>query len=392
MMAVVVDSTAQLQNEFQKRNDVFEAYVSRHAVALADTCREMADRFLRGGRLLAVGMGPYATDAQHVAVEFMHPIIVGKRALPALDLSHMPHALATLAGPDDIVMGFSSPQDAERLAQFVLPAVDRHALVCLWPGQLGATNLPAVTDDPFMHQEVCELMYHTLWETVHVFFEQQGRGEDVGAASFLYPFLGNGDSADNATRDDVARSIIDKCRQGSRLRDRFASDQSDSFLACQKAIQARIDRGGTLLAFGNGGTATDANDLALDCLEPLDSDHAIPAISLAADPAVLSAIGNDVGVELTFLRQLIAVARPQDVAIAISTSGKSRNVSLALVEARKRGLLTVALVGYDGGDIVRERLADHVLLIASDYVPRIQEVQASVYHILRRGLRGSGQS
>ncbi len=87
---------------------------------------------------------------------------------------------------------------------------------------------------------------------------------------------------------------------------------------------------------------------------------------------------------MIFLRQLIAQARPNDIAVGISTSGGSRNIVMALEEARKRNLLTVALLGYDGGEILRRGLADYPLIVRSDYIPRIQEVQASIYHILRQ--------
>lgn len=90
-----------------------------------------------------------------------------------------------------------------------------------------------------------------------------------------------------------------------------------------------------------------------------------------------------------FQRQLIANGRAQDVAIAISTSGKSRNVALALREARKHGMLTIGLAGYDGGDLVREKLVDYAFIVDSDYIPRIQEVQASIYHVLRLALARS---
>ncbi len=118
----------------------------------------------------------------------------------------------------------------------------------------------------------------------------------------------------------------------------------------------------------------------------------IPAISLSMEPANISAIGNDVGVELVFMRQLIANGRPADMAVAISTSGKSKNICAALVEARKRGMLTVALLGSQGGDVLREQLADHCFVVPSDYIPRLQEVQASIYHILRRALARLGPS
>ena len=137
---------------------------------------------------------------------------------------------------------------------------------------------------------------------------------------------------------------------------------------------------------GNGGSATDANDWAIDCVAPPAGMRPVPAISLALEPATVTAIANDVGTEVVFLRQLIAQAGPDDVAVAISTSGGSRNVIAALAEARKRRLLTVALLGYDGGEIRRQSLADHAVVVGSDYIPRIQEVQASVYHVVRERL------
>ena len=118
-------------------------------------------------------------------------------------------------------------------------------------------------------------------------------------------------------------------------------------------------------------------------MAPPDGYRPIPAISLSHEPATITAIANDVGNDLIFLRQLIAHAQPHDVAIAISTSGGSKSVVAALEEARKRGLLTVALLGYDGGEIGRRGLADRCIVVRSDYIPRIQEVQASVYHVMR---------
>ena len=145
-------------------------------------------------------------------------------------------------------------------------------------------------------------------------------------------------------------------------------------------------QGGKLIIFGNGGSATDANDWALDCVLPPSGYRPIPAISLSMEPANITALANDVGTEVIFLRQLIAQARPEDVAVGISTSGGSRNIVMALEEARKRGLLTVALLGYDGGEIYRRGLADFPIIVRSDYIPRIQEVQASAYHIVREML------
>jgi D-sedoheptulose 7-phosphate isomerase len=98
------------------------------------------------------------------------------------------------------------------------------------------------------------------------------------------------------------------------------------------------------------------------------------------------------GTEVIFLRQLIAHARPDDVAVGISTSGGSKNIIMALEEARKRNLLTVALLGYDGGEILRRGLVDWPVVVRSDYIPRIQEVQASMYHVIRQLLEIAGHA
>ena len=171
-----------------------------------------------------------------------------------------------------------------------------------------------------------------------------------------------------------------------RLRAQVAGEQSAAIVETAQAIWQSVQRGGRLFLFGNGGSATDASDWAIDCVCPPEGYRPVPAVSLALEPANITAVANDVGVDVIFLRQLIAQARPGDVAIGISTSGGSRNIVVALEEARKRKLVTVALLGYDGGEILRRGLADFPVVVHSDYIPRIQEVQASVYHIIRETL------
>jgi D-sedoheptulose 7-phosphate isomerase len=105
------------------------------------------------------------------------------------------------------------------------------------------------------------------------------------------------------------------------------------------------------------------------------------------EPATVTAIATDIGSGAIFLRQLIAHGRRGDVAVAISTSGGSANVIAALEDARKREMLTVALLGYDGGEIVRRGLVDLPIVVHCDYIPRIQEVQASVYHVMTEAWR-----
>jgi D-sedoheptulose 7-phosphate isomerase len=163
-------------------------------------------------------------------------------------------------------------------------------------------------------------------------------------------------------------------------------EEAEQISSATLAIQERLLRGGKFILFGNGGSATDANDFAIDCVLPPSGYQSVPAVSLSLEPANITAVANDIGSDAIFLRQLIAQARPEDIAFGISTSGGSRNIIMALEEARKRNLLTVALLGYDGGEIKRKRLADFSVVVNCDYIPRIQEVQASIYHVIRESL------
>jgi D-sedoheptulose 7-phosphate isomerase len=385
-MVKVCDLTAAVEKQLLRRNQIFEVFFEHQAHRLALACREMSDRFLSGGRLLAFGRGPYATDAQHVSVEFVHPIIVGKRALPALDLSILFRPwLDAILQPEDIVMGFGPPEGDAEVADALAAAGAKGAMTFALPGS-GSYAFESPSRNAFIHQELMEILYHTLWETVHVFFEHRELGHRVGNAAFLYPFLGEEKQQTGNIVDQVAASIRAKAKDDAQLRAQVAREESEHVADTAQAIHERLSRGGKLIIFGNGGSATDANDWALDSVAPPDGYQPIPAISLSMEPANLSAIGNDVGIDLIFLRQMIAHARPADVAIGISSSGSSRNIILALEEARKRGLLTIALLGYDGGEILRRGLADFNLVVHSDYIPRIQEVQASTYHVLRETL------
>jgi D-sedoheptulose 7-phosphate isomerase len=379
--------TTRVEEQLLERNRLCEALFEREAVRLAQACRAMSERFLEGGRLLAFGRGPFTTDAQHVSVEFVHPVIVGKRALPALDLSaaFLPW-LTAIVRAEDMVMGFGPPEGDPEVDAALKVAQKRGAMTFALPGHEGSYAVDTPTDHPFIHQEMIEILYHTLWETVHVFFEHRELGHDVGEAAFLYPFLGQEKQPTTDVLDQVAASIRMKVRDDARLREQVAHDSAEQIGVAVDAMRERLDRGGKLIMFGNGGSATDANDWALDCILPPAGYHPVAAVSLSMEPANLTAIANDVGTEVIFLRQLIAQARPEDMAVGISTSGGSRNVIVALEEARKRGLATLALLGYDGGEILRKRLVDFPLVVHSDYIPRIQEVQASIYHIIRENL------
>ena len=372
------------REELLRRNRIFEAFFKAEAPRLAEACHEMSRRFLAGGRLLAFGNGSAATDAQHVSVEFVHPVIVGKRALPALDLGpEFETRLPIILRPEDMVMGFSFPAGDAAVERALSAAKEREALTFALAGEVGDYCFELPDEDPFVSQEVFEVLYHMLWETVHVYFEHREQGHDVGASSFLYPFLGRGEQQLEKVVAEVQGSMLQKMEEVNGMRAVAAETEAGTISEIAVAISERLERGSKIVAFGNGGSATDANDLATDCVAPPPGFEPIPAVSLAAESANITAIANDIGSEAIFARQLIAHARPEDVAVGISTSGGSANILAALAEARKRGLLTVGIVGYDGGRIVGERLADHAVVVRSDYIPRIQEVQASVYHVLR---------
>jgi D-sedoheptulose 7-phosphate isomerase len=386
-MAIACKLSTHIEQRLLARDAAIERFFSAQAAPLAVACREMSDRFLRGGRLIAFGRGPYATDAQHVSVEFVHPVIVGKRALPALDVSLCFRLwLEALLHPDDIVMGFAPDGGDPEIAEALQLATSRNAMTFALAGANATYAMNSGVSDAFQQQEIIEILYHTLWETVHVFFEHRELGHDVGDAEFLYPFLGRQKQETGGLLAQVADSIRMKATDDARLRAQVIRTESEKIAAAVLAIQQRLRAGGKLIVFGNGGSATDANDLVIDCVAPPPGFTPLPAISLASEPANITAIANDVGSDLIFLRQLVAHARPQDAVVAISTSGGSRNLIAALIEARKLGLLTVALLGYDGGEIKRQSLADFPIVVEADYIPRIQEVQASIYHTMREAL------
>jgi D-sedoheptulose 7-phosphate isomerase len=379
-----------------QRRDVYEAWFAAQSAPLAQCCHAMAERFARGGRLLAIGVAPTArSDVRHVAVEFVHPVIVGKRALPALGLVGDSAPLTTevrlAVGADDIVMAFG---DDPQLSLAIATAQDAGAIAVAFAPLHADWELVAPAGDPFIAQELVETAYHVLWELVHVFFEHRGllagrsqrRAHDAGAASFLYPFLADQEDDLDAVLTDVAGSAVLKAREVCELREATLAGGGDAALAAAAAtLRGALNTGGRLMALGNGGSATDAMDVVADFVMPPAGGGwpARPALNLTADAAILTAVANDIGVEAMFARQIIAYGRAGDVLLVLSTSGSSASAVDALVQARRQGLRSIALVGYDGGQIGAGELADHVIVVPSQHIPRVQEAQATVYHLLR---------
>ena len=370
-----------------RRTAANEHFFAAEADRIARLCHGMAERFARGGRLIALGISPTArSDVRHVAVEFVHPVIVGKRALPAigLTLEGGPLVLQTelTVEPGDIAIAFGGERE---VVEALALARARDCLTIAFAHVGAEWEFEPPSDDPFVRQELVETLYHVLWELVHVFFEHRGllAGRtaepvyDSGASSFLYPFLGQQETDLDSVLADVSGSVVMKAQEIGALREATLTEHAGQLGAAAATLGDALRSGGRLLALGNGGSATDAMDVVADL-----RGKGLPALDLTEDSAILTAIANDVGPDLIFARQIIALGRPGDVVLALSTSGGSGNVIAALAEARSRGIATIALVGYDGGRVAAERLADHVIVTRSQHIPRIQEAQASAYHAL----------
>jgi D-sedoheptulose 7-phosphate isomerase len=211
-------------------------------------------------------------------------------------------------------------------------------------------------------------------------------GTIAPGAAALYPFLaGHRDDAGRDRErilDEVRRSTVAKVDEIGVVR-RAVRDRDGRRLAqCAHAMADRFSSGGRLLTFGNGGSCTDAQDLAGLFLRPGAQLPALPAVALTNDVAVLTALTNDVGFGIVFARQVAALAQPADIAVGLSTSGNSMNLLVAFDEAHRRGLLTVGLSGYDGGKMAELSTIDYLFVVPSPSVHRIQEAQATVYHAL----------
>ena len=198
----------------------------------------------------------------------------------------------------------------------------------------------------------------------------------------LYPFLYAGQVDLDAVMEQVRQSTAAKAAEAVTLREVVAEREADRLAACAQAMARSFATGGKLLAFGNGGSSTDAQDVVTTFMNPGDGGRPLPAISLTSDVAVVTALSNDIGFEVVFARQVAAWGRPGDVALGLSTSGGSANVLHGFEEASKRGLLTVGLAGYDGGKMAEADTIDYLFVVPSSSVHRIQEAQTTVYHVL----------
>lgn len=201
--------------------------------------------------------------------------------------------------------------------------------------------------------------------------------------SNLYPFL-HGQRSDPARLDAaLLRSIEVKARESRETNALFFAEQGQNLLATARSIAGVYNTGGRLLTMGNGGSSCDAAHVAVEFLHPVTAGRpALAAINLTADAATLSALGNDLGFEHVFVRQIIAQGRLGDGLIGISTSGNSANLLAAFAKAKELGLITIGLCGGDGGRMRSSGTVDHCIVVPATSIHRIQECHVVAYHIL----------
>jgi len=201
------------------------------------------------------------------------------------------------------------------------------------------------------------------------------------ATDFLYPFIEGDETDASSLLVDLARSAREKWGESTALRAATLEREHSQVEEVAAAMARRFLAGGRLFTFGNGGSSTDADGVAQLYTQP-PWGTPLPARSLVEDHAVITALSNDIGFDVVFSRQLIAHARPGDIAMGFSTSGNSENLLMAFAEAKRRGMLTVGLSGYDGGRMAADDSVQHCLVARSQSVHRIQESQSSLTHVL----------
>jgi D-sedoheptulose 7-phosphate isomerase len=205
----------------------------------------------------------------------------------------------------------------------------------------------------------------------------------------LYPFLYAGSSDLPAVLEQVRASTVAKAAEVIELRRVIAARDGARLAECARQMASRFAAGGRLFAFGNGGSSTDAQQLATLFLHPGGGARPLPAFGLANDTSVVTALCNDISVEVVFARQLAAFGGPDDIAVGLSTSGNSANLLRAFGEAGQRGMLTVGLAGYEGGKMAELGSIDYLFVAPSASIHRIQEAQTTIYQVLWELTTGS---
>jgi D-sedoheptulose 7-phosphate isomerase len=204
-----------------------------------------------------------------------------------------------------------------------------------------------------------------------------------GDLKALYPFL-HGKQQEPAKLDAaLLYSVEEKARDSRETNARFFAEQAPLLVAAARKVADVYRGGGRLFSMGNGGSSCDASHVAVEFVHPITAGRpALAAINLVADLAMISAVGNDVGFEHIFVRQILAQGKAGDGLIGISTSGNSSNLISAFAKAKEMGIATIGLAGGDGGKMKTAGVVDHCLIVPTTSIHRIQECHVAAYHIL----------
>jgi D-sedoheptulose 7-phosphate isomerase len=202
----------------------------------------------------------------------------------------------------------------------------------------------------------------------------------------FYPFLHEDDKPSQELAQDLRFSLMEKARESIEVKSLFFEENKDAVLAASLCVARAFHRGRKMLVCGNGGSATDAQHIAVEFMHPITVGRkALPAICLANDMAMVTAIGNDVGFADVFTRQIIALGVEGDILIGLSTSGNSENLIHAFDTARRLKLITIAYAGNDGGRMKEMQaggLLDYCFTVPTSSIHRIQETHVALYHIM----------
>lgn len=202
----------------------------------------------------------------------------------------------------------------------------------------------------------------------------------------FYPFLHDSEKKPQELMGELRFSLLEKARESAEVKSRFFAENKDAILAASLALARAFHRGHRMFVCGNGGSATDAQHIAVEFMHPITVGRpALPVICLANDMAMITAVANDVGIAQVFSRQIIAHAGAGDVLLAVSTSGNSDNLIEALETARRAGMLTIGFGGGDGGRMAQMRAdgkIDYCLTVPTASIHRVQETHVALYHIL----------
>ena len=319
---------------------------------LPEASLTLARVFSAGGRLIISADGR-PDHARHVAVEFVHPAITGARSLPSFAVA--PDDVDHVVRPDDALLILES---AHRPWERSFP--ENAQLLVAGRGQ---------TEPELVR------WYHVLWELVQLGLEHPGLtggSASLGGDStnFLYPFLDAAEHDELALLASMTTSAAAKQTESDELAHQTLTANHDAIEAIAAEIRSCVAAGGTVFAIGNGGSSCDAGRLVR-----LLRDRDVRAASLAEDPAILTALANDLGVSQIFARQIEACVRPGDMLVVFSTSGASANLLSVLDVPVASQVTVVACAGYNGGSLAAHPHVGHALVVDSSSVHRIQEAQ-----------------